>query len=965
MRPYHNTRVLLLSLSLGCLLMCVGGAALAAPNTTQKARAFHHRHIVIDLHADTLYQLRFRWYSLNKRQRRHDIDLPKLRQGGMTAQVFVLFIQPRWLKKKGDGWRALKKMHRSFLRILRESKGALVHARNAADVKRIKQQGKIAAFLAIEGLHPLEGDLGRAKELVSWGLTYAGLVWNNSNAFATSAKDAKRSKKMARRGLTPLGRKVVRLLEAKKVLVDLSHASKRTFWDVHKIAKRPYIASHSNAQAHCRHYRNLDDRQLRAIARAGGVVGINFYTLFLRNGRGHRRATLRDVIRHIDHIVGVAGIRHVALGSDFDGILSKPKGLYHVGHVPRLTRALYRHGYTQEALRLLLGGNVMRLLNPKSATQRRFQRAFAAATPSRGRRRKREAPKKPSTPLFQGPSQQMAVSAHPIATRAALEMLKAGGNAFDAAVAAAFAVAVVEPYASGLGGGGVAVVYDALRGRVSSLDFRERVPLKSSAWMFVRMGKKGRRRSRRGHLAVGTPGMVAGMDALWRRYGLLRWRTLLAPAKRAAQRGFRVHKVLARRLRRLKRKLMRFKESRKIFLKEGKTPYRRGERLKQLDLAKTLSRLQRRGARDFYRGRVARLIVKEMRRAKGLVGMRDLRSYRALWKPALRGHYRGHTIYTMPSPSAGGTHMLQILSMLGRFPRSQLKANDAGTMHLMAASMRMAFRDLARFQGDARFYPVPYKALLSPQRTQKMAAKIKPTRAAKAGAGAFAGDDPFARPYTSHISVVDKWGNAVSMTLTINTSFGSKVTVPGTGILLNNEMDDFTTFPNRGNAYGLRQGRGNLILPGKTPLSAMTPTLVFRKRQGGCQAPKRKPQSWRVLAPFQGRRLSSCLRLRGVLGSPGGPTILTTVAQLLRSLLDAGMPAKEAMALARVHHQWRPHKLFVERRMAKSIRKKLKEMGHRLRLRYKWGNATLIWVDQKGHLTGAADPRGVGRAAAQ
>ncbi len=330
--------------------------------TFARAQQFHRKNLVFDWHVDTLYHMTKSWYDFRKGKPGRDLDVGKMRQSGIGVQVFVMWVPPRMAKHRGGSWRHLRLMHRNFGRLLRSTKGVLEHARTVADIKRIRKQGKIAALLAIEGAHPLEGKLSRVKTIAEWGVVYLGLTWNNSNPFATSAKDEWYRKGYRKRGLTPKGRRLVRLLERYRILVDLSHSGRKTFWDVVRMAKRPFLASHSDSYVLRPHYRNLSDAQLRAIKKHNGVVGANFYTLFLRKGRKHGQATTRDVVRHIAHMVKVAGIDHVSLGSDFDGIRVRPRGLEHIGKLPNLTRELWKHGFRLNALRKILGANSMRVL---------------------------------------------------------------------------------------------------------------------------------------------------------------------------------------------------------------------------------------------------------------------------------------------------------------------------------------------------------------------------------------------------------------------------------------------------------------------------------------------------------------------------------------------------------------------------------------------------------------------------
>jgi|GEM_PF-167929 len=328
--------------------------------SVRKVRKFHRKQIVLDLHADTIYQLMKGWYSLRKWSK-GDVDIPKLRKGGISAQVFVLWVPPRAARMRGGMWGYLLRMYKRYQRVLRDSRGRLVHASTAAEIRKIHRQGKIAALLAIEGLHPLEGKLKRLRTIARWGLIYAGLTWNNSNAFATSASAERRLPKH-KKGLTTKGRKLIRLLEKYKILVDVSHAGRRTFWDVAKMARRPFIASHSNVYRLRPHYRNLTDRQIKAIAKSGGVIGLNFYTVFLTRGRKHRRTRISRVIQHLEYMVKLVGDKYIALGSDFDGMHAKPIGLRHAGQLPNFTRALLRRGYSKKRIRKILGENIMRIL---------------------------------------------------------------------------------------------------------------------------------------------------------------------------------------------------------------------------------------------------------------------------------------------------------------------------------------------------------------------------------------------------------------------------------------------------------------------------------------------------------------------------------------------------------------------------------------------------------------------------
>ncbi|MCK6511589.1 gamma-glutamyltransferase [Myxococcota bacterium] len=547
----------------------------------------------------------------------------------------------------------------------------------------------------------------------------------------------------------------------------------------------------------------------------------------------------------------------------------------------------------------------------------------------------RRKPRPPRRPVWKDNVQQMVATAHPLATQAALDMLKQGGNAMDAAVAAGFVLSVVEPYSSGIGGGGFLLYYDAHKKHLKALDFRERAPLKSDPQMYARHDEKtAEKLSKEGHLAAAVPGMVAGLAEAAYAYSLLPWTKLLEPAHKHAKEGFPVYRRLAGALRYAKPKLRKFRATRSIFLKRGK-PFEKGEILKQDHLAWTISQIQRFGPYAFYQGRVAHYILREMQKGGGLISADDLKAYKPLWVQPVVGRYRGYTIYSMGSPSSGGTHLIQMLNILSGFPLHNMKLRDPQRMHLVVEAMRLAFADRARYQGDARFVKVPTHGLTSPKYAALLRKRISAQRATPDGSIQAGDPYPFNHKHTTHVSIIDRWGNAASMTLTINTTFGSGVVVDGTGILLNNQMDDFTTLPGKPNAYKLIQSVNNTIAPGKSPLSSMTPTLIFDEKS----------------------------LLRGAIGSPGGPTIITTVLQLILHLIDQGIQVEEAMKFPRLHHQWQPAHLFVESKLrTRHTLQGLQKLGHTLKRKPWWGNAMALWVTKWRQLTGAADPRGDGSA---
>lgn len=522
----------------------------------------------------------------------------------------------------------------------------------------------------------------------------------------------------------------------------------------------------------------------------------------------------------------------------------------------------------------------------------------------------------------------MVASASEHATRAGLEILRKGGNAVDAAVAVGLALAVSYPIAGNIGGGGFMVVRTAA-GKTVALDYRETAPAKSRRDLYLdRSGKVIPDASTTGYLAPGVPGTVAGLSLALAKYGTLKWRDVVEPARRLAADGFPVSYTLARTLR--ESKLDRFPESKRIFLRGGNL-YREGEIIRQPDLAATLKRLQEQGPREFYEGRTAELMAADMRANRGLITREDLKAYRPVVREPIRGTYRGYEIVTMPPPSSGGVALIEMLNMLEGYDVGALGHNSSRKYHLFTEVMRRAFADRAEYMGDPGFVKMPIAGLTSKRYAVDLAkgidlSKATPSTQVKAGRPA-----AYESPQTTHFSVVDAQGNAVSSTYTLNTAYGSCVTAKGTGIILNNEMDDFTSKPGVPNAFGLIQGEANAIAPGKRPLSSMTPTLVLKDG-----------------------------KLFLVTGSPGGPTIINTVLQVITNVVDHGMNLRQAVTEPRIHHQWLPDAIQTEPYgLSPDVAEALRAKGHRLADRPSYmGDAQSVMIDPRsGVRLGASDPR--------
>jgi len=518
----------------------------------------------------------------------------------------------------------------------------------------------------------------------------------------------------------------------------------------------------------------------------------------------------------------------------------------------------------------------------------------------------------------------MVVATEDHAVQAGVQVLRQGGNAVDAAVAVGFALAVTHPAAGNIGGGGFMLLRFA-DGRSTFLDFRERAPEKATANMYVDAAGKVTGDRLIGYRASGVPGTVRGLEHAARKYGRRPWPSLVAPAIELARRGFPVSYGLARSLR--SNLLGRFPESRRIFQRDGRY-FEAGEILPQPELAATLQRVAKLGSQDFYEGETARRLAADMAQHGGLITLDDLRQYQAVERAPLRGAYRGYELLTAPPPSSGGAGVLQMLAVLDRTGYEKPGAGSATAIHYVAEAMRRFFADRSKHFGDPDFVRVPVAGLLAPAYTERLRQSIRPDRAtpsAEIGPGHPAAEESLE---TTHYSVVDQQGNAVAVTYTLNGSYGSGVTARGLGFLLNNEMDDFTSRVGTPNLYGLLQGEANAIQPGKRPLSAMTPTIVTRDG-----------------------------KLFLVLGSPGGPTIISTVLLVLLNVLDFGMNVQEAVDWPRFHHQWAPDELRLEDHgFSPDTVELLRTRGHQVRRIGRQGNVAAIQV-RDGWLLGAPDGR--------
>lgn len=520
----------------------------------------------------------------------------------------------------------------------------------------------------------------------------------------------------------------------------------------------------------------------------------------------------------------------------------------------------------------------------------------------------------------------MVASAHPLASKAGDEILAAGGNAVDAAVATSLALSVVEPYSSGLGGGGFAVVWIA--GGAEALDFRETAPAAATRDMFLRSGKADTSLSQDGGLAVAVPGLVRGLTELHRKHGRLPWAQVVAPSLALARDGFAVTPLLRARIGASRLRLS--PAARAVFMPGGKTP-EVGATLVQADLASTLQAISQQGDAGFHEGPVAEKLVAAVQAAGGLVTAEDLKGYRPVWRTPIQGAYRGYTVWSMPPPSSGGVHLVQMLAFLSGFDLAKTGRGRAATVHPMIEAMKLAYADRSRLLGDPDFVEVPVERLTSVKYAEEQRARFRPDRALPVSEVEGAREPE----HTSHFSIVDGDGNAVACTQTVNLGFGSGLIAEGTGVVLNDEMDDFAAAPGVPNAFGLVGNEANAVAARKRPLSSMTPTIVTRDG-----------------------------KVRLVAGSPGGSRIITTVLQVVINVLDHGMDVAAAVKAPRIHHQWTPEDVLLEPdALDASQRTALTALGHKVVVSTFGTNVQAIAVDPKtGRLTGASDPRGEGAA---
>ncbi|GHA89978.1 gamma-glutamyltransferase [Modicisalibacter luteus] len=522
----------------------------------------------------------------------------------------------------------------------------------------------------------------------------------------------------------------------------------------------------------------------------------------------------------------------------------------------------------------------------------------------------------------------MVATSHFLASQVARDVLAKGGNAVDAAVTAGFALAVTQPRSGNIGGGGFMLISDENSGEVIAIDYREKAPSAAYETMFQNeQGEAVSELSRYTHNASGVPGTVAGLALALEKYGTLSLAEALAPAIRLAEDGFAVPQRFAEGVREARDRLEKWESTRKVFFKPDGSLYQAGDTFRQPDLAATLKRIAEHGPREFYEGETARLIAAEMQRHDGLMTQEDLANYQPAIREPSHGTYRGHDVYAMSPPSSGGAHIVQMLNILEGYDIGAMGFNSAATIHVMAEAMKRAYADRSKYLGDTDFVDVPLEGITSKAYADELRNQISRAQATPSDSIAPGNPLPYESNETTHFSIADGKGLAVSNTYTINFSYGSGIVVDGAGFLLNNEMDDFSAKPGVPNAYGLIGGEANKVEPNKRMLSSMTPTIV-----------KKNGKNFLIT------------------GSPGGSRIITTTLQVLMNVVDHDMNIQTAVSVPRIHHQWLPDEIRIEQGISLDTIALLEALGHTVSRQDAMGAAQSI-VIEGGTYYGGADPR--------
>ncbi len=886
---------------------------------------------LVDLHNGLAWRVRADFNDIDLRVNSRgllplDTDLVRLTDGQVRGQFWSAYVPchpiqvaTQMLIEQIDIIHRITEVHRNFTRL----------CRTAADAEAVWEDQMFASFIGIDGAHAVNGSVAMLHQLRAMGVSYMSLTHDCSVSWAESwindgvPDDQRRAPYASRVGLDDFGKVMITEMNRVGVAVDLSGSSSATMRDVLHMAQAPVIFSRSNPRALCNHGRNVPDDVIDLVKENKGLIGITFDCAQLTDagrdlvaelerkyGKPFPNATVRadayaeyrtraaeanctaeKVVEHVMYVINKVGLDHVALGSGYDTDNAfMPIGLEDVSMFPHLVALLIEQGLDENDAALVVSKNVVRVLKAVEERSLTVQDALRGnltrlVSPDDGKQMQiidADCVDNLCEPVRLLPGRHGAVAADSkVCSDVGADLLRRGGHAVDAAIGSALCLGVVHPMSSGIGGGGFITVYDGKTGETHAINFRETAPLDANSTMFINRTDE----ARRGPLAAGVPGELRGLQLAHALYGELTWSEIVTPAALLAEKGFFVDKMLAIALQNVKETLddARFKAFWDTYAPGG-TIAVEGDKLFNPALANTLRLVAKRGAEEFYEGSIADGIVADVQAAGGILKKQDLHSYTAESVDVQRTKFRGADVLTARLPSAGGAMLGVMLNIYDGYAASA-DAADPVALHRRVEAMKFAFADRSQL-GDPAFFNIEgvYPEIIEDDHAQQCRRRLNDSRTFEPHYYNLL----YAMPQdagTSHLSVIDEQGSAVGLTTTINLLFGSMIVSPSTGVLLNDQMDDFSVDPNAPNAFGLAPSRANFVQPRKRPLSSMAPTIVLDPTSG-------KP--WIVI------------------GASGGPTIPTSVFQVLVSLIDHKVPIQKVLDVPRLHHQLIPNHVITE-----------------------------------------------------
>jgi gamma-glutamyltranspeptidase/glutathione hydrolase/leukotriene-C4 hydrolase len=936
---------------------------------------------LIDLHNDLAWELRTRFRDINLWQDQRDLhldtDFARMRQGGVKGQFWSAWVPCHPLQQATE---TVLEQIDLIKRITEIYANETRLCRTAADAATAWEAGKIASFIGLEGGHVLNGSLALLRQFKEMGVTYMTLTHSCSVSWAESsvneglAEDERRSPYASRVGLGEFGQQVIAEMNRIGMVIDLSHVSANTMRDVLRISRAPVIFSHSNPRALCDVTRNVPDDVLDLVKLNKGVVNINFYCGFISNqGRDLVRdleakyndsqridmraeyrsraaaanCTIERVVDHILYVIDKIGIEHVGLGSDYDGVDQlMPVGLEDVSSFVRLVELLLSKKLDENEVAKIIGGNIIRVLEAVEDVGFKLRDAApltVADIVSPNDEMRLELTEADCVdglcdPVHTLPGRHGAVATDSkTCSDVGAELLRRGGRAIDAAVGSALCLGVLHPMSSGIGGGGFMTVFDAATNESHTFNFREVAPRAANETMFLNRTAD----ARRGALAAGIPGELRGLALAHALYGELSWTEVVMPAVLLAEKGYFVDKMLAQALQNVDETLSdpRFATFWSLFAPDGKIAVE-GDKIKNPALGATLRAVARYGADAFYEGDIASNLVADVREAGGIFAESDMHSYFAERMASQRTRFRGAEVLGARLPS-GSAVLATMLNIYDLYPASN-NASDPLATHRMIEAMKFAFADRGQL-GDPGFADLKgvYPEMIEDAHAFACRSRINDSRTYEPSYYNVLGATPDDSG-TSHLSVIDQFGSAVALTTTVNLLFGSMMISPRTGVLLNDQMDDFSVDPLKPNAFGLQPNRANFVAAGKHPLSSMSPTIVLH--------PTTK-QAW------------ICI------GASGGPTIPTSVFQVLVGLIDRREAVEKALDVPRLHHQLMPNRVITEPGYPQSVVDALRARNHTVDTQtgilgdgQRMGVVQFVVRSTDGRLKARSDPRKGGLA---